>query len=228
LINQIHPTAIVDDSVTLGSDNVIGPFAVVMGKVSIGDHNWIGPHVVIGAPAEHSDFHAPGQPPVNVEGTTRIGSRCIIHEHVAIQAPTVSNTSVGDEAYLMHGMHIGHDVTLEDGVTISPMAGIGGGVFIGSKATIGMGAIIHQHLLVGQLCMVGMNSTVTRSISPFSLVAGSPARFMRANAVGLERAGIQPGPWIDEIPKSFAEWDYDLFPPALIEYIKSYRDRLNP
>ena len=43
-------------------------------------------------------------------------------------------------------------------------------------ATIGAGSIIGCGLTVGAFAMVGMGSVVTKSVSPFHLVMGNPAR----------------------------------------------------
>jgi len=226
MANQVHPTAIIDDTVELGLNNVIGPYAVLTGRTTIGDDNWIGPHVVIGSPAEHLSYHAPGKPPLAVTGKVAIGSRCIIHEHVAIQSPTVADTVVGDEVLLTHGVHVGHDDVVLDGVTISANAALAGHVWIGSRATLGMGVVVHQHVNVGPIAMVGMGSAVHKDVRPFALVTGFPARFSHANSIGIERAGMALGAWTDEISKPFAVWDLSGFPTASLPFVEQYRDRL--
>ena len=60
--NTIHPAAVIDKNVKLGSGNWIGPYVVIMDDVAIGDDNWIGPHAVIGAPPEHRSFHSGANP----------------------------------------------------------------------------------------------------------------------------------------------------------------------
>jgi len=46
--NRIHPTAIVDGDVRMGSGNVVGPYTVLIGPLALGDENRLGPHAVIG------------------------------------------------------------------------------------------------------------------------------------------------------------------------------------
>ena len=225
--NVIHPTAIIDDSVAIGTGNTIGPYVVITGQVELGDDNWIGPHVVIGAPAEHQAFHQPGKAPAPVDGGIMIGSRCIIHEHIAIQAPTTGNTVIGSEAFLMHGVHIPHDAIIEEAVTIAPMAVLGGHAFIGSGATIGMGAVIHQRRRIGPLAMVAMQASVVHDVAPCSVVVGNPARFMKVNQIALDKISLEGGPWEQELLKPFDVWDFSLFPEILQLKFKTFSDALN-
>jgi UDP-N-acetylglucosamine acyltransferase len=224
--NEIHPTAVVESSVSLGSGNTIGPYAVILGNVLIGDDNWIGPHAVIGTPAEHREFHLPGQPPLVPKGGIRIESRCVVHEHVAIQSPTIGDTLVGSESFLMHGVHVAHDVEVGEGVTIAPYAVLGGHVVVGSKATIGMGAVVHQRLHVGPLSMVGMQASVTKDVAPFAVVAGNPARFVKVNSIALEKFRTGFGKMSEHLSGSVDSWDISLLPAELQEIVVSYQRKL--
>jgi UDP-N-acetylglucosamine acyltransferase len=38
--------------------------------------------------------------------------------------------------------------------------------------------------------MIGMGSVVTKDVPPFAMVSGCPAKFMRLNARGVQRAGF--------------------------------------
>lgn len=219
--NSIHPTAVIDETVTLGSGNWIGPFVVIMGNVVMGDDNWVGPHAVIGAPPEHRSFHVG----TRIEAGTRkieIGSRNVIHEHAAIQAPTSEKTSVGDDCFIMHGVHIAHDVRLADWVTIAPGTVLGGHAKVGKRATLGIGVAVHQFRCIGPIAMVGMNATVVKDVDPFSLVAGSPARHIKANLIGIERAGIPLGPWTQWIGQPVERWPISELPSETLEILRGW------
>jgi len=220
-LNQIHKTAIIGRDVLLGDGNIIEEYAVIKGNTHLGDNNWIGPHVVIGTPPEHKEFH---QFPYGEysRGPIRIGSKNVIHEHAAIQSPTRFETKLGDENFIMHGVHIAHDCVLRNKVTIAPTAVLGGTTRIGSLATIGIGVGIHQFKLIGGLAMVGMNSSVNKNIFPFQLVTGSPARAVKNNLIGLTRAGVEIGSWLDNLTGEPSEWDVSLTPESAHYYIKEY------
>jgi acetyltransferase-like isoleucine patch superfamily enzyme len=52
-------------------------------------------------------------------------------------------------------------------------------VSIGDKAWIGLNTIILKGVEIGQGAIVGAGSVVTRSVAPWTLVAGNPAKFIR-------------------------------------------------
>lgn len=193
-MNTIHPTAIVDPTVKLGTGNVIGPYAVVLGNCEIGDDNWIGPHAAIGTPAQMRGGSHPatwsGEASV---GRVVIGSRNVIREFSTVHVSTTGLTSIANGCYFMTQAHVPHDATIEDDVTLSNSAQLGGHTFIQAGANIGLGAVIHQRLVVGSRVMVGMGSVVTKHIPPYSMCFGSPARVRGGNIVGMERAGIDSG-----------------------------------
>lgn len=219
-MNKIHPTAIIGPNVILGDGNIIEPYAVLQGNTQIGDSNWIGPHAVIGTPPESRTHH---NAEMNLEGLVpgivKIGSRCIIHEHSAVQSPTADLTLINNNVFLMHGVHIGHDCKIADDVTIAPTSVLAGHVIVGKNVTLGIGTVVHQHLRIGALAMSGMNSTINRNVKPFSLIAGTPARFISHNQVGLERAGIDLTPFLELLEKPWSEWDYSLFPKDILEIL---------
>ncbi|WP_352445388.1 CatB-related O-acetyltransferase [Mesorhizobium sp. M0016] len=61
-----------------------------------------------------------------------------------------------------------------------PNAGKPGGITIGNDVWIGHGAIILPGLTVGDGAVVGAGSVVTKSVEPYSIVAGNRARVIRS------------------------------------------------
>ena len=158
-MNNIHPTAIIYPGVTLGHNVTIGAFCI------------------IGAPAETKKHD--GQ---NGFGVV-IGNDVIIHGHATIDAGCERPTIIDDGAYIMKGVHIGHDVRIHQGVTIAPHSLIGGFVEIHDDTNIGMGAMIHQRVTIPSKCMVGMGAIVTKktAIESNTVLVGNPARIIRSN-----------------------------------------------
>jgi acetyltransferase-like isoleucine patch superfamily enzyme len=85
----------------------------------------------------------------------------------------------------------------------------GGTIRIEEECWIGFGVVIvceQGELVIGRHCVVGANSVVTRSIPPYSVVAGDPARIVKQydfskgkwvlgcvrSAVGAERQDPEP------------------------------------
>jgi len=190
-MNQIHPTAIIDPSVRLGSGNKIGPFAVILGDTTIGDDNWIGPHVAIGTPAQMRN----GPHPISWAdelsvAAIEIGNGNVIREFATVHAGTTNTTRIANDCYFMTQAHVPHDAQIESGVTLSNSAQLGGHTIVQKGANIGLGAVVHQRSLIGSYAMVGMGSVVTKAILPFGMAYGSPARIRGANVIGMKRVKI--------------------------------------
>lgn len=186
--NEIHETAIISPSVEIGLGNRIGAFTIITGNVTLGNGNWIGSHVNIGGPPEDRHSRATGQQ----SGRVNIGDNNFIYEFTAIQSPTVNETRIGSDCFIMDKSHIAHDCVVDDEVTISPGVVLGGHCFVGRGAQLGMGSCVHQRVPIGGLAMVGMQSSVTAPVPPFFLVAGQPARQHGMNVTGMSRAN-----WIE-------------------------------
>ena len=88
--------------------------------------------------------------------------------------------------------HVGHDSLISDNVTISSGAIIGGHTIIMRHANIGLGAVTHQKTVIGTCAMLGANSFVSKKkhIAPGNIYAGVPAKFLKRNDIGLQRAGL--------------------------------------
>ena len=101
-----------------------------------------------------------------------IGKRNVINfgclfdgRHFAIR--TGDDVSIGPEGAILT---LGHDPQSES------FADRGGDVSIGDKAWIGFRAIILPGLSIGEGAVVAAGAVVTRSVEPFAIVAGVPAR----------------------------------------------------
>jgi UDP-N-acetylglucosamine acyltransferase len=230
-VNRIHPTAVVDPTVTLGEGNVVGPYALILGDTKIGDNNWIGPHAAIGTPAQMKGGVHPatweGEP---TAGRVVIGSGNVIREFSTVHASTTGLTSIADDCYFMTQAHVPHDATIEDGVTLSNSAQLGGHTIIQSGANIGLGAVIHQRTVVGTRVMVGMGTVVTKDVPPFAMFFGSPGRVRGGNIVGMERGGFNSDT-ASLIAGALADGDLDRVTQLAPTEMKRYLDavaRLNP
>jgi UDP-N-acetylglucosamine acyltransferase len=185
--NWIHPTAIIEDGVSIGKDNYIGPYCIIKKGTTIGNNNRFESHVVIGSNAEHRDYFKSGS-----NYSVVIGDNNIFREYITINAGTFRNTQVFDNIVMLRGSHLGHDCIVEDSVTLSCNVLIGGETHIMIGVNMGLGAICHQYSVLGSYSMIGMNSTVTKQsqIKPGEIHIGNPCRFLKLNKIGLERAHI--------------------------------------
>ena len=215
--NTIHPTAILEGQINIGTGNYIGPHVVMRGRIELGNNNHIDagtvlennvvigndnyfyPYAVIGALGEmglKGDFF-------NEEGNVRIGNNVTIREYVCIHSPVYrQETIIDDFAYLMNKSYVAHDCHIGKYAVLSSGVLLAGRCIVGDHANIGLGTTVHQRRCIGDYAMVGMQSVITRDVLPFSMVAGNPARILRFNKKGVEHKGFE-SQWIDEVEKFY-------------------------
>ena len=111
---EIHPTAIIHSSATIGKDVAIGAHAVVRANVTVGDRTSIHPNVVI-------------YPGVTIGEGSVLHANCVIHERTQIGAQCVihSGAAIGSEGFGFvptaegwEKMHQAGLTVLEDGVEV--------------------------------------------------------------------------------------------------------------
>lgn len=76
---------------------------------------------------------------------------------------------------------MGHDCVIGNYVTFAPKVCCEGNVLIEDHVYIGTGALIKQGssespLVIGEGAVIGMGAVVTKSVLPYTVVVGNPAR----------------------------------------------------
>ena len=200
---DVHPSALVDPTATIGEGTVVGPFAIVEAGVvvgascridghatlrrgtTLGDRNVVGHGAVLGGDPQDTKYK--GEPTF-----LRIGDDNTFREYVTVHRATGEGqaTEVGSRCYVMAYVHLGHNVALMDDVVIASNTGISGHVTVESRANIGGMTGIHQWTRIGRVAMVGGMSRIVRDVPPFMITEGEDAMVHDINAVGLRRMGI--------------------------------------
>lgn len=160
----IHPTAVVEESATVGKDVYIGAYAVISENAVIGDGCRIYPHVYVGEAAKvgsNTILYAG----VKVYKECIIGNECIIHGGVVIGADGFGFAPVSDNNY-MKIPQVGN-VILEDNVEVGANTCI-------DRATMGS-TIIHRGVKIDNLVQVAHNVVVGENtvIAAQTGIAGS-------------------------------------------------------
>lgn len=201
---SIHPSAIVAPGARLGRDVSIGPYSIVDGEASLGDGVVLGPGVVvtgrtsIGAGSQLFAGVVVGGPPQDISYrgepvSVSIGERNILREHVTVHAGTPkgrAHTAIGDDCYLMAGVHVGHDCIVGNKVILSNNVLLAGHASVGDHVLIGGGAAIVQRVRIGAHAFISGLSGVTKDVVPFAYVIGHRGRLDKLNLVGLKRRGF--------------------------------------
>ena len=117
-----------------------------------------------------------------------VGKNCNINCHTFIENDVV----IGDRVTIKSGVYIWDGLRIEDDVFIGPNATFVNDKYprskkyadkfqetkIGKSASIGANATILGGISIGEFAMIGAGSVVTKSIAPYTLVYGNPARIV--------------------------------------------------
>lgn len=163
---------------------------------------YIGHFCIIGGAPEKKGVY-----PHSPFGVT-IGKDTHLTGHCTFDAGTVRNTKIGDNVFIMKAVHGGHDCDIEDDVTIACHSIIGGFVRICKGANLGLGVIVHPRQTIAPYCMIGAGAIVTKTakIKPFEVWAGNPAKFIKMNDIGIEKAGLSK----EDVERITKEWNDNL------------------
>ena len=201
-MNNIHPTAIIEDGAQLGDNVTVGPYSYVGPQVVLNDgvtlisHVWVGGDTTVGENTEISPFAVIGGKNQDLKdkekkGKLIIGKNNSIREHATMQpgSPDGGNvTCVGDNGLFMIGTHIAHDCQVGNNVIMSNNATLAGHVKVGDRAIIGGLSAVHQFTRIGAHAMVGGMCGIARDVIPYSLISFNILEGV--NIVGLKRRGF--------------------------------------
>ncbi|WP_419239832.1 acyltransferase [Photobacterium leiognathi] len=119
-----------------------------------------------------------------------IGDNCNICAHTLIENDVV----IGSNVTIKSGVYIWDNIRIEDDVFIGPCVAFTNDknprskqypekflqTIIKKGASIGANATILPGLVLGEYCMVGAGSVVTKNVPPNSVVIGNPAKVVRS------------------------------------------------
>jgi UDP-2-acetamido-3-amino-2,3-dideoxy-glucuronate N-acetyltransferase len=156
---RIHPSAIVEEGVTLGDGTSVWDNAHIRRGTTLGEECIVGGKTCIAY-----DVHIGNR--VKINSAAYICNAVTIEDGVMISAGVIftndrfPRATTGDLTMLRSSAPDEHTLP----------------TLVREGATIGAGAIIGCDLTVGRFAMVGMGAIVTRSVPDFHLVMGTPAR----------------------------------------------------
>ena len=103
---------------------------------------------------------------------TSIGENCFILEDNTLQP----FTKIGNNVILWSGNHIGHHSVIEDNIFFTSHVVMSGHCHIKKGAFLGVNACIRDGVTIGENCIIGMGSVVTKDTEDNNTYIGSPAR----------------------------------------------------
>jgi len=204
----IHPTAMIEDGVSLapgvvigsgaqvGRGSSIGPYSVIGPGVAIGRGCTIGAHVTLGfalvgdrvAILSGAVIGEPGFGVTVGQGKTvdvpQLG-RVIIQDNVSIGACSCvdrgawDDTVIGENTKIDNLVQVAHNVRLGRSCVLAAHTGISGSVVVGDGVQFGGRAGIADHVTIGDGARVAAAAGVMKNIEPGGKVAGLPAKPVR-------------------------------------------------
>ena len=127
---------------------------------------------------------------VEIQKGVKIGNRCKISSHTFI----CEGVTLEDDIFVGHNVTFTNDrfprATNGDGQLQTDADWVCVRTLIRRGASIGSGATLLCGITIGEKAMIGAGSVVTKDVPPGAVVAGNPARVIRANSSrSLNRPG---------------------------------------
>ena len=161
MIGRMDYVCIAND-VTLGKDVKLSKFVNLYG-CHVGDDTKIGAFV-------------------EIQKNARVGRRCKISSHTFV----CEGVTIEDHVFIGHGVTFINDsyprATTAAGELQSADDWTVEHTVVKQGASIGSGATILSNLTIGERAIVGAGSVVTHDVPPDTIVAGNPARVLRATS----------------------------------------------
>ena len=155
----VHPTAIIEDNVTIGQGTSIWDSVHIRHGSTIGDDSIVGEKTYIAYDVTIGSR-------VKINAMVYICNAVTIEDGVMLSAGTTFTNDRFPRAATVDLKHL--KPSEPDEHTLPTLVKHG--------ATIGAGCVIGNDLTIGRFAMVGMGALVTKSVEDFHLVLGHPAK----------------------------------------------------
>lgn len=167
----------------IGNNSLIRSHAIVYAGCSIGTEFSSGHRITIRENTTIGDHCSLGTL-VDIQGEVRIGKYCRLHSNVHI----AQKCSIDDFVFFYPFSVMTNDPW-------PPSTDLNGG-HIGRYSQIGVHAIILPGVRVGECCLIGANSVVSKSVPSYSLSMGDPARVVTDVREYVAMGKGKPYPWM--------------------------------
>jgi acetyltransferase-like isoleucine patch superfamily enzyme len=172
-----NPPTVIGPSSLVRSHSIIYAGCMIGAGFSSGHHITIRENSIVG---EHCSIGTLS----DIQGHVRIGCYCRLHSNVHI----AQTCSIGDFVSLYPFAVMTND-------PYPPSEDIKGG-HVGSYSQVGVHAVILPGVEVGENCLIGANSVVSKRLPDFSLAVGDPARIVMDIRKYVVLGKGKPYPWM--------------------------------
>ncbi len=172
---NIHPSAIVADSVKIGNNVSISENVVIKDQVIIGDNTSIDAGAIIGCDGLLYYKDVANIIYIKHAGGVQIGNNVTILSN-AIVAKSIHNsyfTTIGNNSIIGITSNIGHEAQIEDNCVIAGNCVIARKAKICKGSWIGPSSVIREHVIIGKNAQVKLGSVVIKSVEDNKIVSGN-------------------------------------------------------
>jgi acetyltransferase-like isoleucine patch superfamily enzyme len=156
---RIHPTALIEEGVSLGAGTSVWDNVHIRRNTVIGENGIVGEKTYIAYDVKIGNG-------VKINSYVYICTGVTIEDGVMIAAGTIFTNDQYPRAFEPGDFSVKTSEPTEETLETVVRRGV----------TIGAGCIIGPGVELGEFSMIGMGSVVTRDVKPFELVYGNPAR----------------------------------------------------
>jgi len=178
----IHPFVKIDKGVVVGDNCEIRSFVSLLEGTRLGTDNRIYEGCVIGAmPQEFSS---------QVEKSeVHIGNNNSIRENVVINRGLTTDhaTVIGDNNFLMGGVHLAHDVIIGNDCVLAYGTKIAANCEIDDSVFLGAASVLTKYCRVGKWSFISAGSVIYKHVPPYVRIGGSPIEWQGINATVLRK-----------------------------------------
>src|SRR5574344_1253292 len=181
----IYPFVYIEKNVTIGDDCVIYPYVSIMEGTTLGKGNHVHQNAVLGAIPQ--DFNYTGDVTELV-----IGDNNIIRENVVINRATFTGgkTMIGNDNFLLEGVHILHDTHIGNGCVFGYGSKIAGNCEIQDGAILSSNVIVNPKVRVGSSSMIQSGCRCSKDVPPYIVAAHNPITYAGLNGTVLNNLGV--------------------------------------
>ena len=172
----IEPGCVIGPDVQLGANARLLAGTVIKHS-TVGDNFLSNQYAVIGANGfTMVDDEEGNKYRIPTLGRVVIGNNVEVGAQDNISCGSGGDTVIEDFVKIDALVHLGHDVHLQKNVEITAGGIIGGFDTLGAHSYVGVNAVLRNRITIGDNAIIGMGSTVTKSVEANVTVAGNPAR----------------------------------------------------
>lgn len=194
---RVHPQALLlgrRSQVDLGRSCKVGARVLIdpgsSGRVSIGERVWIAADVEIQTDSEVKIREGTTiQRRSTINGSTTLGRDCILAPGVFISSGTHPFRAIPH----LHIREQERRLFIDD----IEMAKLDKSIWVQDDCWLGTNVVVCPGVTIGKGSVVGANSVVTHDVTPYSVVAGSPARAIGRRLEWIPPSSLDPNREVD-------------------------------